>query len=67
VIISPFQFRLQRGIERFTYSLANQLVKAYDIKITILIWDNPKRVDWGEWDPKFDSNMFPIQNIFSHI
>ena len=35
VIISPFQFRLRRGVERFTYDLANQLAKGYKFNIIV--------------------------------
>ncbi len=48
VIISPFQFRLQRGIERFSFSLANELSKR-GIQVIIYTWDISNKVDWKDW------------------
>ena len=64
VIISPFQFRLQRGVERFNYYLANQLVKAYNIRITFFVWDYPKRINWGKWDHKIKFKFVPYSRYF---
>ena len=46
-------------MERFTYCLANQLVKDYNIKITLFIWDYPERVNWGKWDPNIEFKIVP--------
>ncbi len=50
---------MKRGIERFTYILANQLIKNYNIKITLYVWDTPDRVDWGSWDSKIEFKFVP--------
>ena len=46
-------------IERFTYILANQLIKDYNIKITLYVWDTPNRVDWGSWNSKIEFKFVP--------
>ena len=40
---------MRRGVERFTYTLSNQLAKDYNLKILIYVWDDPAKVDWGKW------------------
>ena len=39
-IVSPFVFRLLRGIERFSINLANELAKLGQ-HVTLLTWDGP--------------------------
>lgn len=46
-IISPFQFRLRRGIERVNWSLSQALAER-GVKVDMLAWDWPKPVQWGE-------------------
>jgi glycosyltransferase involved in cell wall biosynthesis len=46
-IISPFQLRFARGIERFTWSLATALADQ-DHTVDLLTWNWPKPVQWGE-------------------
>jgi glycosyltransferase involved in cell wall biosynthesis len=46
VIISPFQFRLQRGIERFSHSLANAMA---DLGHQVIIYSRSKDgATWGD-------------------
>jgi phosphatidylinositol alpha-1,6-mannosyltransferase len=46
-IISPFQLRFARGIERFTWSLATALVD-HDHTVDLLTWNWPEPVQWGD-------------------
>ena len=55
---------MKRGVERFTYTLANRLVKRYDIEITLFTWDAPVRVDWGDWDSKIEFKFVPYTKYF---
>lgn len=46
VIISPFQIILSRGIERFTYSIANNMAKqGHDV--IIYAWKSKTNFSWG--------------------
>jgi glycosyltransferase involved in cell wall biosynthesis len=64
VFISPFQFRLHRGIERFTYSLANALARK-GFSITVYTWTgNNKNVDWGKWHPTIKIRRVPYLKYF---
>ncbi len=57
VIISPFQFRLQRGIERFTYSLANTLA---NLGHEIVIYSySKKQAYWGNDNSKVRYRITP--------
>lgn len=47
VIISPFQTQLPRGIERFTYSIANEMAKQGH-NVAIYAWKSKKPFSWGE-------------------
>jgi len=64
VIISPYQFRLHRGIERFTYSLANQLAEDYDLEIIIYTWAAKKPVEWGKWQERIKIRKAPRLRYF---
>ena len=55
---------MKRGIERFTYVLANQLIKKYNVKITLFIWDTPNRVNWGSWDSRIEFKFVPYTRYF---
>lgn len=46
-IISPFQLRFARGIERFSWSLATALATQQH-SVDILTWSWPDPVDWGQ-------------------
>jgi len=48
VIISPYQFRLRRGVERYVHALANQLA-AQSVQVIVYSWSS-KGIDWGAWD-----------------
>jgi glycosyltransferase involved in cell wall biosynthesis len=47
VIISPFQNHLGRGIERFTYSIANFMAKQGH-SVIIYAWKSKTKFNWGE-------------------
>ena len=67
VFISPFQFRLHRGIERFTYSLANALAQK-GFSITVYTWTgNNKKVDWGKWHPAIKIRKVPYLKYFEAL
>lgn len=57
VIISPYQFRLQRGIERFVYSLANNMAKEGHY-IVVYSWSK-QNAAWGEWHDKVTIRTTP--------
>jgi glycosyltransferase involved in cell wall biosynthesis len=46
-IISPFQLRLKRGIERANWSLATEFARQ-GAATDLLVWDHPSRVSWGD-------------------
>jgi glycosyltransferase involved in cell wall biosynthesis len=51
VIISPYQFRLKRGIERFTYSLANSLADR-GVTVILYVWSGSSDMkSWGDLKP----------------
>ena len=64
VIISPFQFRLVRGVEKFIYCLANQLIKKNNIKITLYVWNTPNKINWGIWDSNIEFKLVPCSKYF---
>ncbi len=47
VIISPFQTILPRGIERFTYSIANEMANQGH-EVIIYAWKSKTNFSWGE-------------------
>jgi glycosyltransferase involved in cell wall biosynthesis len=49
VIISPFQFSLPRGIERFAYSLGNELGRQGH-EVIFYSWASQSPFNWGSWD-----------------
>ena len=67
VIISPFQFRLRRGVERFTYNLANQLAKDYKCKIIIYVWEGDDKIVWGEWTNNIKIRSVPYSRYFQGL
>ena len=66
-MISPFQFRLRRGIERFIYNLSNQLVRDNSIEIILYVWDINSKVDWGNWDEKIIIRKVPYFRFYQKI
>jgi glycosyltransferase involved in cell wall biosynthesis len=67
VIISPFQFRLRRGIERFTYSLANQLAKDYDLNVIIYSWKGENGTIYENWNRKIKIRKVPYFKYFQQF
>lgn len=64
VIISPYQFRLKRGIERFTWSIANGLARR-GISVTVYAWAAPaETASWGEWYPGVHIRKVPYSRYF---
>ncbi|MCD4672298.1 MAG: glycosyltransferase family 4 protein [Anaerolineaceae bacterium] len=62
-ILSPFQFRLARGIERFTWSLAAALAK-HDVEVDILTVSWPNGFDWGDMSPQVRVRKAPYWRYF---
>lgn len=48
VIISPFQFIYSRGIERYVFSLSNEMAKL-GYNLTIYCWDKDTHFEWGHY------------------
>lgn len=46
-IISPFQLRLKRGIERANWSLATEFARQ-GVAVDLFVWGDLKPVSWGE-------------------
>jgi glycosyltransferase involved in cell wall biosynthesis len=67
VIISPYQFRLHRGIERFVYSLSNRLSQDFNVRIVIYVWNAPILVDWGYWHPNIIIRRVPGSRYFQEL
>ena len=64
VIISPYQFRLKRGIERFTWSIANGLARR-GISVTVYTWAaSAETASWGEWHPNVHVRKVPHSRYF---
>ena len=64
VIISPFQFTYRRGVERFTYSLANQLARDFGISIYIYTWSSQNKIHWGNWHKNIKIRQTPSSKYF---
>lgn len=45
-MISPFQLRMRRGIERFHWDLAAALSRR-GVQVDLWVWDHPRPVEWG--------------------
>ena len=67
LIISPFQFRLRRGIERFTYVLSNQLARDYNLKIIIYTWSSFNNMNWGEWHENILIRRVPYFRFYEKL
>jgi len=58
---------LKRGIERFTYDLANKLAKDYELKIIVYTWGAQNKVDWDFWDEKINIRIVPYSRYFQKL
>jgi glycosyltransferase involved in cell wall biosynthesis len=67
VIISPYQFRLKRGIERFTYSLANSLADR-GVTVVLYVWSAiGDTINWGDLKPGIIMRKVPaLRYLQSH-
>lgn len=45
-MISPFQLRMRRGVERFNWDLAGALAR-HGVQVDLWVWGYPGAVDWG--------------------
>lgn len=45
-MISPFQLRMRRGVERFNWDLAAALARR-GVQVDLWVWGSPKPVNWG--------------------
>jgi glycosyltransferase involved in cell wall biosynthesis len=63
VIISPYQYSLNRGIERFVYSLSNELA-INNNKIIIYTWKNNNNVSWGNLNSNVKIRKVPYFRYF---
>lgn len=62
-ILHPFQFRLARGIERFTFNLANALVQdSVDIHLVTWRWSQPVEID--VLDPLVRVHFMPTSRYY---
>jgi len=62
-IIHPFQFRLARGIERFTWSLSAALSDR-QVEVDLLTWRWPDEVSWGDVPPHVRVRRVPDLRYF---
>jgi len=67
VIISPFQFNLRRGIERYTFSLANQFAREFDIQIIIYTWKSKNNIEWGRWHDNILIRRVPYSRYYQQF
>lgn len=63
VIISPFQFKMLRGIERYVYAIGNELSEC-EVKVIIYSWSEHQSVNWGEWHPNIKIRKVPFFKYF---
>lgn len=66
VIISPYLLGMNRGIERFTYSIANELAEQGN-EITIYIWKSNLKVNWGKWHQKVKIRTVPTFRYYIRL
>lgn len=62
-IISPFQLRLGRGIERYNWEMARTLA-ARGIEVELWVWDAPRPFDWGALPPGVRLRRVPYIRYF---
>lgn len=55
---------MRRGVESFTFSLANELAKEIDFKIIIYSWKSKNKIDWGTWDKNIKIRNLPFSRYF---
>jgi len=63
-IIHPFLFHLARGIERFTYNLANSLTQR-DIEVHLLTWRWDDNVQIDTLDPRVFVHQIPTSRYYA--
>jgi glycosyltransferase involved in cell wall biosynthesis len=62
-IISPFQLRLGRGIERYNWEMARTLA-ARGLEVELWVWDAPRPFDWGALPPGVRLRRVPYIRYF---
>jgi len=62
--ISPFQFRYARGIERYTFNLANALAER-GIEVHLLTWKWPQPLKIDEIDSSIRIHRLPTSRYFA--
>lgn len=62
-ILSPFQLRMKRGIERVHWSLAKEFA-ARGVEVDILSWAHPYPVEWGTPTPGVQVLKVPYIRYF---
>jgi glycosyltransferase involved in cell wall biosynthesis len=62
-MLSPFQLRLPRGIERYAWSLAQELALR-DVEVDLLTWNWPRPVSWGVPHPRVRVRRMPYTRYF---
>ena len=67
VIISPFQIMLKRGIERYSFSLANKLVENHECEIIIYAWEQRNNDYFGIFNKKIRIRKVPNIRYFIRV
>ena len=67
IIISPFQLRIRRGVESFTYYLSNSLAKNYNMQIIIYTWESNSPIDWGDWNKNIKIRKVPYFRYYQSL
>jgi phosphatidylinositol alpha-1,6-mannosyltransferase len=62
-MLSPFQLRLRRGIERYAWSLAQEMALR-DVEVDLLTWNWPRPVSWGALHPRVRVRRMPYTRYF---
>lgn len=63
-IIHPFLYRYARGIERFTFNLANALAPA-DVDLHLITWRWPEPVEIDVLDPRVHLHRMPTSRYYA--
>ena len=66
VIISPFQNHLGRGIERFTYSIANIMAKQGH-EVIIYAWKSKTKFSWGKTHNNVTLKLCPNFRYYTDV
>ncbi len=40
------------------------MIRKNNVKITLFVWDTPKRISWGKWNPKIEIKFVPYSKYF---